>query len=420
MSDILTTDRVEQNQPLPDVEAIRKEFPILNQEVHGNPLIYMDNAATTQKPEAVLSAIDKYYRETNSNIHRGVHHLSEKATAAYEDVRTDIKDFINAGSTAEIIFTRGTTESVNLVASSYGRSHLGEGDEILISTMEHHSNIIPWQLLCEEKNATLKIIPINDRGEIIMEDFKKLVSEKTRLIAVVHVSNSLGTINPVEEMIEFAHSRDIPVLLDGAQACPHMAIDVQKLDCDFFAFSGHKMFGPTGIGVLYGKEKHLEQMPPYQGGGEMIDVVTFEKTTYKELPHKFEAGTPNIAGTIGLGAAIKYIGKIGYDNIAAHENDLLAYGTQTLLNIKGLNIIGTAKNKCSVLSFTLDNIHPLDIGTLLNTQGIAVRTGHHCTQPIMDRYGIVGTSRASLAFYNTRAELDKLAAGIEQVIQMFS
>ena len=402
-----------------DVDKIRKDFPILSTEVYGQPLVYLDNAATTQKPQCVLDTMEQYYKGINSNIHRGVHFLSEKATTAYEESRAKVKDFLNANSTNEIIFVRGTTEAINLVASSYGNTFTKKNDEIIISTMEHHSNIVPWQLLCQRTGAKLKIIPINDKGELILEEFEKLFNDRTKFVSVVHVSNSLGTINPVKEIVEIAHKRNIPVMLDGAQAAPHIKIDVQDIDCDFYAISGHKVFGPTGIGVLYGKEKFLDSMPPYQGGGDMIKTVTFEKTTYDGLPHKFEAGTPNIAGGIGFGSVIEYINGIGLDNILKHENDLMEYANELLDSIKPLRIIGTAKEKSSVISFLIGDIHPYDAGTILDRLGIAIRTGMHCTQPIMDRFGIPGTIRASFAFYNTKYDVDMLVRGIKKVIDMF-
>lgn len=402
-----------------NVEEVRKDFPILSKKVYGKPLVYLDNAATSQKPQSVIDAIDRYYTELNSNIHRGVHFLSQAATNEYENARVKIKNFINAASYKEIIFVRGATEGVNLVANSYGRKNIKEGDEIIISTMEHHSNIVPWQMLCEEKNAKLRVIPINDDGEIIIDEFKKLINEKTKFISVVHISNSLGTVNPVKEIIEIAHLHNIPILIDGAQAIHHVKVDVQELDCDFYVFSGHKIYGPTGIGILYGKEKLLEEMPPFMGGGDMIASVTFEKTTYNELPHKFEAGTPNIEGTIGLGAAIDYFSSIGIDKISAYEKELLEYATEKLKTINGLTIIGNAKNKSGVLSFVLDGVHPHDIGTILDYEGVAVRTGHHCTQPVMKRYNIPATARASFAFYNTKEEIDILEKAIYKVIEVF-
>lgn len=403
-----------------DVKKIRNDFPILLQKVHGKGLCYLDNAATTQKPQAVIDEISNYYKEINSNVHRGVHTLSEKATSAYENSRIKIKNFINASNEKEIIFTRGTTEAINLVAQTFGRINLNEGDEVLISTMEHHSNIVPWQMICEEKKAKLKVIPINDSGELIFNEFEKLLSKKTKIVSVVYVSNSLGTINPVRRIIKKAHESGVPVLLDGAQAIQHIPVDVQELDCDFFAFSGHKIYGPTGVGVLYGKMELLNSMHPYQGGGDMISKVTFEKTTYNSLPYKFEAGTPNIAGVIGLGRAIDYIQEIGVENIAAYEGELLNYATLELSKIDGIKFIGTAKNKSSVISFVFDNVHPHDVGTFLDYEGIAVRTGHHCTQPVMDRFDIPATTRASFAMYNTKEEVDALVTGIKKVLEVFS
>ena len=398
-----------------DVEKIRRDFPILHQNVHGKPLVYLDNAATTQKPLAVIEAIEHYYRRDNSNIHRGVHALSERATEQYEKTRTAVQRFLNAAESKEIIFTRGTTESINLVAQAYGRGHVGAGDEVLITAMEHHSNIVPWQILCEDKGAKLRVAPIDDRGELQLQEFEKLLGARTRFVAVSHLSNALGTINPLREMIRMAHDRNIPVLVDGAQAAPRMTVDVQSLDCDFYAISGHKMYAPTGIGVLYGKAALLEAMPPYQGGGDMIASVTFEKTIYNRLPYKFEAGTPNIADTIALGAAIEYLERLGLDRIERHEHDLLAYATKAVEKIPGLTIVGRAKHKAGVLSFTMDNIHPHDIGTILDREGIAVRTGHHCAQPVMQRFGIPATVRASFGLYNTRQEVDALVKGIHKV-----
>ncbi|MFN8359506.1 MAG: cysteine desulfurase [Candidatus Kapaibacterium sp.] len=400
-------------------ELLRQDFPILHQKIYGKQLVYLDNAATTQKPLVVIDAVSRYYSTINSNIHRGVHFLSQQATDSYEAARKTVQKFINASSTKEIIFTRGTTESVNLVASSYGKANIGEGDEILISTMEHHSNIVPWQMLCEETGAVLKVIPINDAGEIILEEYAQLLTERTKIVSIVHVSNSLGTINPVKHMVAMAHERGIPVLLDGAQAVQHIAVDVQDLDCDFYAFSGHKLYAPTGIGVLYGKRAHLEKMRPYQGGGDMILSVSFDKTTYNDLPHKFEAGTPDIAGVIGLGAAITYLQSIGLDAIEAYEKELLSYATATLSKIKQLRIIGTAADKSSVVSFVIDGIHPHDIGTMLDREGIAVRAGHHCTQPTMKRFGVPATTRASISFYNTPSEIDILAKALKNSIRMF-
>lgn len=401
-----------------DVNKIRNDFPILKQKINGKPLVYFDNAATSQKPQIVIDTLRKYYEEYNSNIHRGVHFLSAKATDRYEAARNRIKEFINADKSGEIIFTKGTTEGINLVASSYGEKFLKEGDEVIISEMEHHSNIVPWQLLRDKKKIVLKIIPVSDSGEIIFEEFEKLISKKTKFVSIVHISNSLGTINPVKEMIKVAHKHKIPVLVDGAQSVPHSQIDVRYLDCDFFAFSGHKVFGPTGIGVLYGKKEFLEKMPPYQGGGDMIKNVTFEKTTYNDLPYKFEAGTPNVAGVIGMGAAIDYVNFVGMGNISAYEKELLKYATEKLTQIPELRIIGTAKRKASVISFLVGNIHPYDAGTILDQLGVAVRTGVHCTQPIIDRFKIPGTVRASFSFYNTKEEIDILEYGIKKVIKM--
>jgi cysteine desulfurase/selenocysteine lyase len=402
-----------------DVNKIREDFPILRKKVHNKNLVYLDNAATTQKPTYVIDKVNKYYTTMNANIHRGVHALSQEATKEFEGARIQIKQFINALGKNEIVFTRGATESINLVASSYGRANIKEGDEIIISQMEHHSNIVPWQLLCKEKNAKLRIIPINDDGELIYEEFEKLVNEKTKFISIVYVSNSLGTINPVKKIINYAHQFKIPVLVDAAQALNHIYVDVQDLDCDFLAFSGHKIYAPTGIGALYGKVELLDAMPPYQGGGDMISKVTFEETTYNELPHKFEAGTPDIAGAIGLGAAIEYISKIGIDNIKEHEKSLLEYATKQVEEVPGLRIIGRAKEKTSVLSFVLDNIHPHDIGTFLDFEGVAIRTGHHCTQPVMQRFCIPATSRASFAMYNTKEEVDVLVNGLKKIIEVF-
>ncbi len=402
-----------------DVTTLRKDFPILSTKVYGKPLIYLDNAATTQKPNAVLDIQNKYYREQNSNIHRGVHHLSEVATFEYEKARGKVKNFINAATNKEIIFTKGTTDSINLVAQSFGKTFLNAGDEVIISAMEHHSNIVPWQMICEERSAKLLVIPMNDDGELILEEYEKLLSPKTKIVSVVYISNSLGTINPVKQIIELAHQNGSKVLIDGAQAIAHTPVDVRALDCDFFAFSGHKIFGPTGIGILYGKTSLLEQMKPYQGGGDMIRSVTFEKTIYNDLPYKFEAGTPNIVGGIGLGAAIDYVHIIGIEAISNYEHELLEYGTEILSQVKGLRLIGTAKLKASILSFVLENAHPHDIGTILDREGIAIRTGHHCTQPVMQRFGIPATARASISCYNTKEELDVLVQGIEKVAEIF-
>jgi cysteine desulfurase/selenocysteine lyase len=388
--------------------------------VHGHSLVYLDNAATSQKPRAVTDALVRYYEGENANIHRGVHYLSQVATEEFEKARETVRAFVNAADAKEIIFTRGTTEAINLVAQTYGRVHVGAGDEVLITAMEHHSNIVPWQMLCEEKGAKLRVAPMNDDGELLLEDFKKLLGPRTKMVAVGHVSNALGTINPLKEMIAAAHAQGIPVLVDGAQAVPHLKVDVQDLDADFYAFSGHKMYGPTGIGVLYGKAALLEAMPPYQGGGDMISSVTFEKTIYNKLPHKFEAGTPDMAGVAGLKAAIEYMNGIGIEKIAAHEHDLLEYATEAVGALPGVRLIGTAREKASVLSFVLDEVHPHDIGTILDQQGIAVRTGHHCAQPVMERFGIPATVRASFAMYNTRAEVDALVRGIRKVREVFA
>ncbi len=403
-----------------DVEKVRKDFPILRTKVHGHPLVYLDNAATSQKPQAVIDALVRYYEGENANIHRGVHYLSQLATEEFEKARKKVQGFVNAADACEIVFTRGTTEAINLVAQTYGRANVGAGDEVLITAMEHHSNIVPWQILCEEKGAKLRVAPINDAGELVIEEFEKLLGPKTKIVGAAHVSNALGTINPLKQMIAMAHARGVPVLVDGAQAVPHIAVDVQALDADFYTFSGHKMYGPTGIGVLYGKADLLNAMPPYQGGGDMISSVTFEKTTYNKLPHKFEAGTPDMAGVAGLKAAIEYMQGIGIEKIAAHEHDLLEYATETLGASAGIRLIGTAADKASVLSFLLEDVHPHDIGTILDQEGIAVRTGHHCAQPVMDRFGIPATVRASFAVYNTKAEVDALVRGIRKVREVFA
>jgi len=403
-----------------DINKIRQDFPILKRTVYNHPLVYFDNAATTQKPQVVIDAISKYYEQDNANIHRGVHYLSQIGTQAYEESRKAVRAFINAEHDYEIIFTRGTTESINLVASSFGKKYLKKGDEILLSGMEHHSNIVPWQLICEEKEAKLAVIPITDTGELDLADIEKRFTDKTKLLAITHVSNALGTINPIKRLIDIAHKYNIPVLIDGAQAVSHLKVDVKELDCDFYCFSGHKVYGPTGIGVLYGKEKLLEEMPPYQGGGEMIRKVTFEKTEYSHLPFKFEAGTPNIADGIALKVALDYVSSIGLPNIALYETELLHYATNQLLNIDGIKIYGTAKEKTGVISFLLENIHPYDAGTIVDKLGIAVRTGHHCAQPIMDWYGIPGTIRASFALYNTKEEIDVMIKSLQKVIEMFA
>jgi len=406
-------------KPAFDPVRVREDFPALSLTVHGKPLVYLDNAATTQKPRVVIDALRTYYETQNANIHRGVHHLSEIATQAYEAARVKVQRFIGAADLKEIVFTRGATESINLVAQSYVRPRIAAGDEVLITHLEHHSNIVPWQMLRDEKGLVLKVAPIDDRGDVIFEEFEKLLSPRTKLVAISHVSNALGTINPVQRMIGLAHQRGAAVLIDGAQAVPHLAVDVRSLDADFYAFSGHKLYGPTGIGVLYGKKALFEAMPPYQGGGDMILSVTFEKTKYNHLPYKFEAGTPHIEGVIGLGAALDYVTKIGLGAIAAHEHEVLLHGTKVLSAIPGLRLIGTAKEKAGVLSFELQGIHPHDVGTILDQQGIAIRTGHHCAQPVMDRFGVPATARASLALYNTNEEMDALAAGLNKVSEVF-
>lgn len=403
-----------------DVENIRKDFPILNRSIKGKPLVYLDNAATTQKPKSVIERTNRYYLNENSNIHRGVHTLSQLATEYYENSRSIIKKFLNASSNEEIIFTRGTTESINLIANTFGRKFIKEGDEIIISHMEHHSNIVPWQILCEERGAILKVAPINEHGELLINEFERLITSKTKLVSLIHASNTLGTINLIKKITEISHSHGIPVLVDGAQAVSHIPIDMQDLDCDFYAFSGHKVYGPTGIGVLFGKRNLLDELPPYQGGGDMIRTVTFEKTTYNDLPFKFEAGTPNIVGAIGLGEALSYVSKVGVETIALYEQELLNYATKVLSEINELKIIGTALEKTSIISFVLKDIHPHDIGTILDNEGIAVRTGHHCTQPLMKRFNIPATTRASFAFYNTKKEIDMLSEAIKKVIKVFS
>ncbi|WP_293932012.1 aminotransferase class V-fold PLP-dependent enzyme [Sphingobacterium sp. UBA6645] len=401
-----------------DIQKIREDFPILKRQVNGKPLIYLDNGATTQKPKLVIDAIMSYYTDMNSNVHRGVHYLSQISTDAFEVTRRKLQEFINAAHDYEVIITKGTTDSINLVATCYGREFVHAGDEIIVSAMEHHSNIVPWQMLCEERGATLKVIPMNEEGELDMEAYKALLNEKTKLVSVNYVSNALGTINPVREIIQLAHAQGVPVLLDAAQAVQHIKIDVQELDVDFLAFSGHKMYGPTGVGVLYGKAEWLNKIPPYQGGGDMIKDVTFEKTTYNELPFKFEAGTPNIEAGIALNAAIDYINDLGIENIKAYEDELLAYATEQLSTVEGIRFIGTAKEKSSVISFVVDGTHPYDIGVILDKLGIAVRTGHHCAQPVMDQFHIPGTVRASLAVYNTKEEIDALVAGVKRATAM--
>jgi len=401
-----------------DVDSIRQDFPVLHQQVHGKPLVYLDNAATSQKPKAVIDSLVHYYQNDNANIHRGVHTLSERATLSYENSRKKVQCFLNAASEKEIVFTRGATEAINLVANAYAQT-LKANDEVLITAMEHHSNIVPWQMLCEKTGAILKVAPINEQGELILDQFEALISKKTKFAAISHMSNALGSINPIKQLIDLLHQHDIPVLIDGAQAIPHIAVDVQALGCDFYVFSGHKLYAPTGIGALYGKLELLEKMAPYQGGGDMISVVTFDKTVYSKVPYKFEAGTPNIAGTIGLGAALDYVNSIGLDAIAAHEDSLLVYATEQAKRIDKLRIIGTAKQKGAILSFVLDGIHPHDIGTMMDHQGIAIRAGHHCAMPVMDFFAVPATARASFAMYNTHQEVDALMAGIEKLIEMF-
>jgi cysteine desulfurase/selenocysteine lyase len=402
-----------------DVKKIRDDFPALNQKVYDKPLVYFDNAATTQKPKVVIDIINKSYSEYNSNVHRGVHYLSEKMTERYEAAREKVRNFLNAKYAHEIIFTKGTTDSINAVAFSFGEAYVKEGDEIIVSEMEHHSNIVPWQMLCQRKGAYLKVIPFNDDGELLLDEYKKLINSKTKLVAIVHASNSLGTVNPVKEIISIAHKNNVPVLIDGTQAIQHRKIDVQDMDCDFYCFSGHKIYGPTGIGILYGKEHWLKEMPPYQGGGDMIDRVTFEKTTYAQLPAKFEAGTPDYIGAVGLGTALDYLNSIGLDNLYKYEEQLLKYGTNKLKEIDGLKIYGMAKDKTCVFSFLLNNIPAYDTGMILDKMGIAVRTGHHCTQPIWDHYKVEGSARASLAFYNTFEEIDYFCETLKQVQKMF-
>ncbi len=405
--------------PVFDVARVRRDFPILATTVHDKPLVYLDNAASAQKPRAVIDAERRVYEETYANVHRGVHQLSMRATDLYEGARVKVQKLLNAASHKEIVFTRGTTEAVNLVASSYGRKHVGAGDEVLISGLEHHSNIVPWQLLCEEKGARLRVAPLNDAGEVVFEELERLIGPRTRIVSVAHVSNALGTVLPIARIVAAAHARGVPVFVDGAQSVPRLPVDVRALGCDFYAFSGHKAYGPSGIGVLYGTTGMLSAMPPYQGGGDMILSVTFEKTVYNDIPYKFEAGTPNIAGAIALGAAVDYMTALGLEAIHAYEDELLAYGTERLLTVPGLKLVGTAAEKTGVLSFVLDGVHPHDIGTVLDYEGIAIRTGHHCAQPVMDRFGVPATARASLAFYNTREEIDALVAGLGKVTEMF-
>jgi len=405
-------------RPAFDADRVRADFPLLSRSMRGKSLVYLDNAATSQKPRHVIDAIHRYYETLNANVHRGVYQLSEEATAAYEWGRAMVARYLHAPSPAEIVFVRGATEGINLVAATFGRRHVGPGDEVLISAMEHHSNIVPWQMLCEERGAKLRVIPMNERGELLLDRLPDLLTPRTRIVAVVHVSNSLGTVNPVREIIQEAHARGIPVLIDGAQAAPHGPVDVQALDCDFYAVSGHKMFGPTGIGALFGKRALLDEMPPYQGGGEMIQSVTFAKTTYAPLPMKFEAGTPNIEGAVGLGAAVDYLRQLDWDAVARHEADLLTYATEAVSSIPGVRLVGTAAHKASVVSFVMEGAHPHDIGTVLDQEGVAVRTGHHCTQPVMDFFGVPATARASMAFYNTRDDVDRLVAGLHRVREL--
>jgi cysteine desulfurase/selenocysteine lyase len=402
-----------------DIQRIREDFPILQQTVHGRPLVYLDNAATTQKPRDVIEALRLYYETDNANVHRGVHRLSERATEAYEGARRRIQGFFNAASEREIVFVRGTTEAINLVAQTYGRQVVGQGDEILITALEHHSNIVPWQILCQEQGARLSVVPIDDAGEVHLDAYLERLSARTRLVAVAHVSNALGTIVPVKAMIDAAHARGIRVLVDGAQAAPHLAVDVRALDCDFYAFSGHKTYGPTGIGALYGKAELLDRMPPFQGGGDMIKSVSFERTTYNDLPYKFEAGTPNIAGAIGLGTALEYLTRLGLDRVAAHERELLAHATRAFEELPGVRLIGTAREKAAVLSFLVGDVHAHDVGTILDREGVAVRTGHHCAMPVMTRFGLAATTRASFAVYNTREEIDILAGAVAKVREIF-
>ena len=417
---MITANSIEEVSAAFDVERVREDFPVLRQIVNGKPLVYLDNAASSQVPQVVIDRGSIYLEDEHSNIHRGVHYLSQKATTAYEGAREKVKRFINAREAKECIFVRGATEGINLVMHGYGRKFIGAGDEIIISAMEHHANIVPWQMLCEEKGARLRVIPMNDAGELLQDEYNALLNEKTKFVAFTHVSNALGTINPVKQMIEQAHKYGVPVLIDGAQSAPHMEVDVQDLDCDFYALSGHKMFAPTGSGVVYGKAALLERMNPFQGGGDMIRSVTFEKTTYADLPNKFEAGTPAIASQIGLGAAIDYLNSIDRKEAAAHEHELLLYATEKLKAIEGVRIVGTAREKTSVLSFVIDEIHPHDIGTILDQEGIAIRAGHHCAQPVMQRFNIPATARASFAFYNTKEEVDVLARTIEKVVEIFS
>jgi cysteine desulfurase/selenocysteine lyase len=403
-----------------NVDRVRADFPILKRQIHGKPLVYLDNAATTQKPQAVLDAIASYYTDINANVHRGVHELSERATEAYEGGRERVRVFLNAASVREIVFTRNATEGINLVAHSFARPRLQPGDEVLISAMEHHSNIVPWQLVCEAAGATLAVAPIDDRGDLILEEFERRLTPRTRIAAITHMSNALGTITPVRDIVSLAHARGVPVLLDASQAAYHMPLDVRALDCDFLVATGHKLYGPTGIGVLYGKEEHFDAMPPFLGGGDMISSVTFERSTWNVLPYKFEAGTPDISGAIGLHAALDYIESVGFDAIGAHERDLLAYGTQVLEAIDGVRLIGTARQKASILSFVVDGVHPHDVGTIVDREGVAIRTGHHCAQPVMERFNVPATARASLAMYNTRDEIDALGLAVRKVREVFA
>jgi cysteine desulfurase/selenocysteine lyase len=403
-----------------DVERVRADFPILQQKARGHKLVYLDNAATSQKPRAVIDAIVHYYEHENANIHRGVHYLSEIATEEYENARKVVQQSLHAAHPSEIIFVRSTTEAINLVAQTYGRTHVGAGDEVLITAMEHHSNIVPWQLLCEEKGAKLQVAPINDKGELLLEEFEKLLGSRTKIVSLGHLSNALGTINPLAQIVRLAHAKGIPVLVDGAQAAPRLPVNVRELDCDFYAFSGHKAYGPTGIGILYGKLALLEKMPPYQGGGDMISSVTFEKTIYNKVPHKFEAGTPDMSGAVGLRAALEYLNSLGMENIARHEHELLSYATEKVSAIPGIRLIGTAREKAGVLSFVMDGVHPHDIGTILDQDGIAIRTGHHCAQPLMERFGVDATARASFGLYNTKEEIDTLVRGIQKVQEVFA
>jgi cysteine desulfurase/selenocysteine lyase len=402
-----------------DVERVRADFPILQTKVRGHDLVYLDNAATSQKPKAVIEAITRYYERDNANIHRGVHYLSERATAEYEAARKNVQMFLNARHQEEIVFVRGATEAINLVAQTYGRANVSAGDEVVITALEHHSNIVPWQILCEQKGAKLRVVPINDDGDLMLEELGLLLGPRTKIVAVSHVSNALGTVNAIADIIQTAHARNIPVLVDGAQAAPRLTVDVQELGCDFYAFSGHKVYGPTGIGVLYGKSDLLEAMPPYQGGGDMIRSVTFEKTIYNKIPHKFEAGTPDMSGAVGLNAALKYLNRLGMDTIAAHEAELLSYATDAISRISGIRVIGTAKEKAGVLSFVMEGVHPHDMGTILDQEGIAIRTGHHCAQPVMERFGVDSTARASFGLYNTKQEIDALVRGIYKVREVF-